>query len=231
MLVILANRQDEAAMWLAERWKPHGAALLTSADLSTMGWRFHLPSSGNSRAIISGQQVAVNDITGVLTRMPSVYEQELGHVIPGDRQYVASEMTAFLLAWLSNLTCPVLNRPVPNCLAGPNWRSEQWVHLAAQLSIPVRPVQRKIPGSSDGPSQQPNCKVIVVGDRCFGNASPTVFARARLLAKTAGVDLLAAHFTGPEPEGQLVSASVWPDLTSPEVADAVLQHLLGRSAC
>lgn len=231
MLIIVANRQDEAAMWLAERWKPHGAALLTSADLSTRGWRFHLPSSGKSTAVIGGQQVAAGTITGVLTRMPCVYEQELNHIIPGDRSYVASEMTSFLLAWLSSLDCPVLNGPVPNCLAGPNWRNEQWVHLAVQLGIPVRPVHRKVPCGSDDSSQQASCEVIVVHDRCFGGASPTLFARARSLAKTAGVDLLAVHFTGPGPESQLVGASVWPDLTSPELADAVLAHLLGGAAC
>ncbi len=56
--------------------------------------------------------------------------------------YVSAEMTAFLLSWLSGLDCPILNRPTPNCLSGPGWRQEQWIHLAARLGIPVDPVQR-----------------------------------------------------------------------------------------
>src|SRR5437899_8192349 len=113
MIVIVANRQDEVAAWLADRWQSSGPVLLTSADLSASGWRHYLPPSRRSRAMIAARSVVPEAITGVLTRIPCVYEQELGHIVPEDRSYVASEMTAFLLAWLSSLTCPVLNSPTP----------------------------------------------------------------------------------------------------------------------
>jgi hypothetical protein len=40
------------------------------------------------------------------------------------RKYVAAEFNAFLLAWLSAQSCPVLNRPTASCLSGPNWQPE-----------------------------------------------------------------------------------------------------------
>ena len=33
-----------------------------------------------------------------------------------------------LLSWLSQLNCPVVNRPTPLCLSGPNRRPEQWTY-------------------------------------------------------------------------------------------------------
>jgi hypothetical protein len=231
MLVIVANRQDEVATWLAHRWQSCSAVLFTSADLSTSGWRHYLPPSSRSRAMLAGQSVVPGEITGVLTRIPCVYEQELGHIVPDDRPYVASEMTAFLLSWLSSLTCPVLNAPTPGCLAGPNLKDEQWVRLAASLGIPVSPVRRSTSRNSQETAQQSVCEMIVVGDQCFGTAAPELSAQARSLAAAAGADLLAVEFAGAEPGSPLVSANVWPNLASPEIADAVLNRLLRRSVC
>lgn len=231
MLVVVANLQDKVAAWLVDRWRPQGAVLLTCADLSASGWRYCFPASQPSQVNAGGKVIASPEITGVLTRMPCVYEQELGHIVAGDRPYVASEMTAFLLAWLSSLTCPVLNRPVPACLAGPNWRSEQWIALAAKLDIPERPVHRSASGNSSSLNPESLCEVIVVGERCFGDAAPQLFDYACLLAQAARVDLLAVYFAGPAPGSALVDASVWPDLAHPQLADAALELLLRRSVC
>src|SRR5262249_31691385 len=165
MLVIVANSQDETAQQLAGRWHNYGAGVLTPADLSKSGWRHYVASSSRSWAVVGAQQVATAEITGVVTRMPCVYEQELGHIIPADRAYVAAEMTAFLHAWLSGLHCPVINRSTPNCLAGPDWRTEQWVRLAASLGIPVHPHRRKTTNSRNSVvPEQEGLEVIVVGD-------------------------------------------------------------------
>ena len=230
MLVIVANRQDQTAAWLASRWQAHDALLLTSADLSSGGWRHYVPDSGKSRAIIGGREVSMEQIKGIVTRMPAVFEWELGHIVPADRAYVAAEMSAFLIAWLSSLTCPMLNRPTPSGLSGPNWNCEQWVALAAKLGIPVRPVHRSTAFASEKPSEQPMCQVIVVGDQCFGAVAPQLFDHARALAAAAGTALLAVQFIGPTADAKLVNAGLWPDVRSPEVADAMLSYLL-RSEC
>jgi hypothetical protein len=228
MLVILARQQDQTANVLGERWKEYHAHLLTSADLSTAGWHHHLPENGGSQAVVGGRVVATEEIAGVLTRLPYVDEGELYHIVPEDRAYVSSEMTAFLVSWLSGLTCPVLNRPSPACLIGPNWRPEQWVHLAAQLGIPVCPVRRDATLTREAWNEvhrPPLLAVTVVGNRWFGGVDHTLAAQARRLAQAAGVDLLAAYFQATESGYAFRGVDLQPDVSSPQVADAILEYL------
>ena len=87
--------------------------------------------------MINGRVVNTDEIEGVVTRLPYVQEDELRVISAEDRPFVASEIHAFLVSWLSSLRCPVLNAPTPACLCGPNWRLEEWLHAAAMLGIPV----------------------------------------------------------------------------------------------
>src|SRR5262249_35579682 len=191
-----------------------------------------LSSPDKSTAVVGGQKVALSEITGVLTRMPCVYEQELGQIIPADRAYVAAEMTAFLHAWLSGLHCPVINRSTPNCLSGPNWRREQWLRLAAGIGIPVRPNRRKTTGKPESEVHEgAAAEVIVVGNHTFGDVQPELSGWARQLARAAGVDLLAAHFTSAKKGGKFSNASLWPNIASHDIADALRDRLVGRSQC
>lgn len=231
MLLVFANRQDEAAMSLADRWGSHDAHVLTPADLSVRGWHYAMPPSpADLRGVVNQREIGPRDITGVLTRMPCVSEQDLPHFMEADRAYAATEMTAFLLAWLSELDCPVLNRPTPGCLSGPAWRPEQWVHFAAHLGIPVSPVHRNVPEQGTA-SDFCAAEVVVVGDRCLGTVDSVLAERAHLLAKAAGVDLLLVYFTAPDAAGRFLNASLWPDLWNPEVADAILDYLEGKARC
>jgi hypothetical protein len=233
VLVILASGQDKAAKALAARWAAHDATLLTCSDLSVAGWRHYVGTPEASKVALGGRVLAVEEISAVLTRWPGVHTQELVHIVPEDRAYVASEMTAFLVSWLTQLRCPVLNRPTATSLLGPGWRPEQWVYVAAHLGMPVRPVQRRVK-RGDGPPtgslyQQPpdlqHSMVTIVGDRWFGAVEPGLARQARRLADVAGVDLLAVYFSGPEQGAALLGADLWPDLTDDAVADAVLDYL------
>ena len=98
MLVVVASRYDEIARSLVDRWAKQEARLLTCEDLSVVGWRHSLRSVGgdsspllDSTAVIDKQVVRVEEISGVLTRLSYVFEQELLHIVPGDRVYVAAE--------------------------------------------------------------------------------------------------------------------------------------------
>src|SRR5262249_58906860 len=116
MIVIVAHRYDNVAQHLGSHWASYGASLLTSTDLSSKGWRYELGRAHTaSTAVISGQIVAREDIHGVLILIPHFFAQELVEIVPRDRVYVGSGMTAFLPAWLCELSCPVLNRPTPTC--------------------------------------------------------------------------------------------------------------------
>ncbi len=270
MLVVVAGRHDATAKTFVERHAAAGVALLSSDDLSRPGWRFSLASGGpgpDGAAVVGGHQVATADVAGVLTRLPRVTEAELPGIVPEDRTYVAAEMTAFLLAWLSSLRCPVLNRPTTTCLAGPYWWPAQWVRVAHALGVPVRPVHyRADPGrlSSNGEaSPSLRCRhgdasrdeanerrappigpsasvppgaadasvltVTVVGNRCLGTDDERLQTVARRLAHAAGAGLLAVSFETDGPGPRFVAASPWPDISLPDVGDAILTHLTGAT--
>jgi hypothetical protein len=235
VLVIVAGRSDEGARLLAERWRAEDACVLTCHDLSRPGWCHRLDGDGVATTIaIGGRTAACDEIRGVLTRLPTVTEDELPHVVAQDRAYVAAEMTAFMISWLSSLDCPVLNRPTPNCLTGPAWFPEQWVRAARDLGIPTRPMRRRV--RRNGEAAPPagaadRVAVAVVGETCLGDAEPALLGYARDLAKAARVDLLTAHFVDPGADARLTAVDLGVDTARDDIADALLAHLTRRRRC
>lgn len=231
MVLIVASERDGPARALAQRGRDRGAVLVTSRDLSAAGWRDGSGRHRSGAAVVEGRVVSARNIDGVITRLAAVDECDLTHIDPVDRAYVAQEMTAFLTSWLSGLGCRMLNRPTPGCLAGSAWRPERWVFEAARLQIPVRPVHKSadLARACAGPTwPRGPVTITIVGDRWFGDGDEALAHAARRLATAAGVDLAAVHFSGPRGGARLVGADVWPDVSSPDVGDAVLAYLSGR---
>ncbi|MBW4645746.1 MAG: hypothetical protein KME23_22625 [Goleter apudmare HA4340-LM2] len=191
-----------------------------------------IPSLRDAARTVSSANT-IEKITGVLIRLPCIFEPELPHIIPEDRAYVAAEMNAFLISWLSRLKCPVLNRPTPTYLLGPAWRPEQWIYAAAQIGIPVRPRKRKVilsPHVTPPVIEQPGFTVTVVGKHCLGTVNKTLAHHARNLADAAKVDLLTVHFSDDQSPAEFLSADLWADISVPEIADAILEYLRGGNA-
>lgn len=223
MIVVLASGQDQAAVNLVSSWASKGAVLCSIGDLSTSGWNYLPGNHDASTVVVGGQIIPQPEITGVLTRRAWVREDELIHIVPADRAYVAAEMSAFLISWLSSLGCPVLNPPTPSCLSGPNWRHEQWVRAAAQAGLPVRPSYRRVPAlaeTREQASQAPVTYTTVVGDLVLGALNGIQCDHARRLARMAGANLLGITFAG----DFFSSATTWPDLNVPGVADTILHY-------
>jgi hypothetical protein len=196
------------------------------------GWRYSPQAPEESAAVIEGQVVAVKDIDAVFTRLPCVFDYDLVQIVRADRAYVATEMTAFLTSWLDELTCLVLNRPTPACLAGPNWRVEQWVYTAARIGIPVQSVRRYRTSAADNAPDgrgSPPVSVTVIGERCFGAVVPSLAQQARRLASAANVDLLGVHFSGPDEGALFVGADLFPDVNDDTLASAILEYLLAAN--
>jgi hypothetical protein len=232
VLVVVGSAHDRSARAIVERWAPFGAGMVTCEDLSMIGWRHRSRSPDHSTAVVGGRSVDGRGITGVLTRRHRVFKEELVHIHPGDRDYVAAEMTAFLTSWLSSLSCRVLNRPTPGCLSGPDWRPEQWARAANRIGIPVRPSRRQVnraPVSEESVADSRPVPVIVLGDRWFGAVDHVLASQARDLAAAAGVKLLEVRFDGAQAGSRFVGADLWPDLGSDAVADAILEYLGGGS--
>jgi hypothetical protein len=223
MIVVVASVHDVRARRIVAHWRSQGATMLSAEDMCARGWRLTVPHNPSlAMAVIGGRTVPASIITGILTLRPCIFPEELRDLDPGQRDYVAAELNAFLLAWLTVQSGPVLNRPTTGCLSGPNWQAEQWVHLAAGMGIPAC-TRRSIPVRGDDAFGGSVVEVIAVGERCFGSDDPTLRDWTQMLARAAGVELLSVRFSAED--GRFIAANIWPPLTDPDVLDAVLQRL------
>ena len=238
--VVLASAADAGARHLVARWGD--ARLLTPADLAMPGWRYHSHRDEGSLSI-SGATVSDAQITGVVTRLPCVLPTELVSIVPEDREYVAAEMTAFLAAWLTQLRCPVLNRPAATSLWGPFFHPEVWVHLASTVGIPVSTMTTRVcDRATMVPAQPPvTMTVTVVGDSATvarGSPAPPALESSGLsddeavgyamrLARAASVELLCVRFGESESAARhvFVGADYLPDVTCPAIADGLRSRL------
>jgi hypothetical protein len=185
-------------------------------------------------AVTDGERIPVERLRGVLTRLQGIEPAELAHVTGEDRVYVAAEMTAFLIAWLGGLACPVMNRPRAPSLAGPAWRWEQWLRTAAEAGLTVAAYRRDASywAQADGISADrgpvdppaPTAVVTIAAQQAIGAADPDLRQQARALACAAGTDLLRVHFNRTAGAFRLTSVDAWPDPNEPALSEALMQH-------
>ncbi len=217
MLLILAGEHDPDARAAAARLGPQQATVLDATDLSRPGWRLDTTDPGSGVIVAGGEAMPASAVSAVLVRRLAIYPQELRHVHPEDRNYVACEMTALLAWWLHVLPAPVLNRPRGNALCGPGWRTEQWRATASRLGFPVAHLQP----TTNYPSGPPFAatELTIVGDWITGKAAPGAVDCLRALASAAEVDLLYAAFDATD---ALITAHTLPPLTC-TFLDAVMK--------
>jgi len=225
MIVVVASCHDPRARSIVAHWGSQCAMMLTAEDLCMPGWQFAAPRPQNGMAVIGGKIVPDAAIKGILTLRPCIFAEELLSIAAAHRRYVAAELNAFLLAWLAAQTCPVLNRPTASCLAGPNWRTEQWMVAAARLGIPTQ-TRHCIAGRHADRHFEEAYEITAVGEQCFGCQDATLRTSTLRLARAAGVDLLSVRFS--RDEGRFLSANIWPGLTDAAVAAAVHESLANR---
>jgi hypothetical protein len=228
MILVVASQVDPVAYRLIRELPKGSIALLTCLDLSLSGWCVSSTDVESSVCIASGQLLEEREIEGVLTLLPCVFERELVHINPGERGYVAAEMTAFLTFWLSRLRCPKLNAPSGGCLSGPGWRPEQWVAAAAEAGLPVKSIRR---GTRPAEQGEPPRKAVVtiVGEHYLGHQCPELQRWARTLASAAGLGLLAVEFEEGSGDYLFSAASPFPDLAESGAADAIWAHFQAKA--
>ena len=247
MLIVLASRFDAAAAALVERWRQHGARLLTCEGLSQRGWRFDPADCAHGEFVLEGERLPVRSLQAVVSLLAGVTPHELPQFVAEEREYAASEMTAFLLAWLSSLPCRVMNRPTPLNLAGPRLHPEQWLSAAARAGLEVRGMHRRAPsferpapgGASSAsaaetpPSEvgEPAFSLAVVAGRCIAAPaqlplSDDAVAGIRRLADAARAELLTVHMATHGAKTLFCGASPMVDVSRDDVADAML-HAVG----
>src|SRR5438876_10138787 len=112
MLLVLGSALDDAPSLLVQRWRRAGrdVALVTPADLSRPGWRLRSGRPAESTAALTEGVLAGLDIEGIVSALAVVSPYELAHIADGGREYVAQEVSAFLLAWLTERGAPGIGR-------------------------------------------------------------------------------------------------------------------------
>jgi hypothetical protein len=224
MLLVLSSLYDQYATAGAALLRAKGTevAVITCHDVAQAGWKLTLDDQPT--LVVGGKPVAAKDIQGVVTRISGVTAAELPFMHIDDRDYAASEMQAFLLALLTSLECPVLNRPHPGCLNGPPWIAEQWTACAARAGVAVQPIVRRAyaGGLALAPRETVERRVVnVVGDDAFGDAPAAMRKAAVAVAKAAGVDLLRVGFDLRGKTPVFLDADPWVDISDKSVADAI----------
>jgi len=226
-LLVLADEQDVAAQAFVARHQKDGARLLKPSDLSRAGWCHRLGDPAASVAVVDGLVTAASAIRGVVTRLAAITPTQLPHVAEADRSYVASEMSAFLGAWLSALSCPVMNRPCVPSLSGPAWCGEHWAKLALDLRVPFAPVRREVRAgvSATTLSAMPEgcLRLDVIGPLVLGQGHPRLRLHAQRLAEAAGMALLGVRFDADDADARFVGVDRWPDLSDAAIGNALME--------
>jgi hypothetical protein len=174
-------------------------------------------------AIVEGQVVQTRQIEGVVSLLPWIGPQDLPGIHPEDQEYVAAEMSAFLLAWLSELSCPVLDRPSPSSLSGLGWRREQWIRVASRLGIPTA-----LPddASTHGAPVLSGRPVTVLDGQPVGGCQPAEGEAAATIARAVDVRLVTLSFVGTEQAPVFEGAWPAPQLDDPDMAKVLKESLL-----
>lgn len=124
MLLVLTALDDVAALSFVRASLAAGAqcTVLTTEAMSFARRRSHgLTDDGvvTRLEMADGTVVLSSNVTGVVNRMLAPPDLAWRNAIRQERDYASAELHAFTVSWLNALSCPVRNRPSPECLAGP----------------------------------------------------------------------------------------------------------------
>jgi hypothetical protein len=227
VLAVLCSRHDASAQAFARRHAYRDVHALTCVEVSQPGWRLNLNGPAGSTKVelagmIAGRHLAGRQITGLITRLPAVTEDELQHIVPEDRSYVAAEMHAFLFAFLAALPCPIVNPPSPACLCGPNLREVQWRKLVRELRIPL-PEEFAGGRAIAAATPETMSEVAVIKGRTIGAEEESLRRWTRALAQGAGLPYLRVRYSYVRGIPCFVGADPRPHLESEKIADALLE--------
>jgi hypothetical protein len=223
--LVLARDGDPALAELRAQ-APGFVRQVSPGDLSRRGWRYVAGSPGQARAVAEGEVVPCDHIAAVLCRIPALTTADLPGIQPVDRAYIASEMHAFLLAWLTQFRGLRFNAPTPGSLCGPGWQAMKWLQVAARAGLPVKQtstiVHRAAPPALHAvPSAA--AQVTVVGEHAFGTDNAELAAYGRRLAAACELSILGVRFVRDGEAWKFAAAHACPPLDAAAVA-AVLRN-------
>jgi hypothetical protein len=229
VILVIAEAGDEGASAFAAELAPVLASVITCSDLAAQASHLSHPEFEDSALSVGGRSLPVSEISGVVNTLPTVAPGSLLVYEPGEREYQASELHAWLTYALSALSCPVVNRPTALSLNGPVLNPLGWFHLAHAAGIPVAAVEVTPDRANAGKNSWPDVvEAVCVGGEIAVGSHAVAEAHTLELARHAQVAYLRARY---EDEGtgeiRFAGASSVPDLRC-DSTRRVLTSFLGR---
>jgi hypothetical protein len=233
VILVVSNVANESADDLVGMF-PSGAASLVTASNFNEAFKagISVRDFGGSQVRIGGIPTRPRDISGVISTIPCFHPQELYYIEPADRDYVCSELSAFLIYFLSELDCLKLNPPSSRTLCGLGMHRIEWLRAAHRCGVPLFPIHLKdgIPVVEGASWERPLVRATLIGDTVVGNGAPERIAvHMRTLARAFAMPYLACVFVPDGDDYQLADLSSVPDITVPENREAIL-NFMGQAA-
>jgi hypothetical protein len=220
---LLLARAKDASIRVLQGQAPNRIVHADIGDLSRIGWRFSGGSPEKATAFASGRVIETRRIAVVLCRIALVTSEDLVTVHPEDRAYAASEMTAFLRAWLMQFQGVRCNEPTWMSLAGPGWHPQQWIWIVSRLGVPV--IEAAVKGVARKDCE--TAMALVAGREVLGVVDPTLVDYSLRIARAVKARLLSLRFVR-DGRWRFEAAESRPDLD--EASAAALLRDLGVRA-
>jgi hypothetical protein len=223
MILLILGRGGRRTLGLAHNDVPGDCevTVLEPSGLSMPGWTHDPETPREDRLVAGGEYYRAGRLTAVITALDAVERFDLPHVRTEDRDFVASEMTAFLRSWLRTLDCPVLDPPTTLALSGAASDRAVWskataaLAVADQLAIPV-------------PRMRTHAVTVVAG-KVIGPAPEPAATTALSLAQAASVTAARLTLTDDARDPALCDATPWWHAPSRPALRALLAYARGLS--
>lgn len=208
MIVVVGSRHDRVAGHLVGSLPR--AALCSAEDLLAPGWVWPAGTATGRTWVVDGRCVPDRDVSGVFVRRGAVYPDELLHVQPEDRAYLAAECHAFMIFVLATTAATVLNGvgegTGDGAIGDEAVRPEQWMPAAVASGLTLAPL--RLTSDPRRERQLTTSVVEVVGAETFGPAGDACHRGAARLAGALGMQWATCVFDGRSRLAAVTTAAV-----------------------
>jgi hypothetical protein len=225
---LISNIANEAApAWVSSL--PAGAvSLITASDFDrSFKAGISVNNFSSSSLIINGCETSPDQITGLIVTIPAFSPVEFYYINQEDREYVCSEVNAFVNYFLTELKCKKINPPTRRSLGGLWFQKFEWIKIARKLNIPVVPFTM-----TNGKYEYSVRKDVfqtfsctIIDDNIMQNENEQVHGYVKLLAKEFSLPYLTCYFSTTDNKNfHLLDINAIPDITIASHRDAILNY-------
>ena len=228
MILLISNIANEAApAWVSSL--PAGAvSLITASDFNrSFKAGISVNNFSGSSLIVNGGKTSPGQITGVIVTIPAFSPVEFYYINQEDREYVCSEVNAFMNYFLTALKCKKINPPTRRSLGGLWFQKFEWIKIARKLNVPVQPFTMTN-GKYEyalGKDVYRTFSCTIIDDNIMQRENEEVHVYVKLLAKEFSLPYLTCYFSATDNKNfQLLDINAIPDITVSRHRDAILNY-------